>query len=29
LWPATLVLVAMAVLLLTASTRSFHERLES
>jgi len=29
LWPATLVLVAMEVLLLTASTRSFHERLES
>jgi len=29
LWPATLVLIAMALLLLTASTRSFHERLES
>jgi len=28
LWPATLVLIAMALLLLTASTRSFHERLE-
>jgi ABC-2 type transport system permease protein len=29
LWPATAVLVAMAAALLTASTRSFHERLES
>ncbi len=29
LWPATLVLLAMAVVLLAASTRSFHERLES
>jgi ABC-2 type transport system permease protein len=28
LWSATLVLLLMAVLLLTASTRSFHERLE-
>jgi ABC-2 type transport system permease protein len=29
LWPATLVLLAMALLLLAASTQSFHERLES
>ena len=29
LWPATLVLLAMALVLLAASTRSFHERLES
>jgi len=29
LWPATLVLLGMALALLTASTRSFHERLES
>jgi ABC-2 type transport system permease protein len=28
LWPATLVLVGMAVVLLAASTRAFHERLE-
>jgi ABC-2 type transport system permease protein len=28
LWPATLVLLTMALVLLTASTRSFHERLE-
>jgi ABC-2 type transport system permease protein len=28
LWPETLVLLAMAAALLTASTRSFHERLE-
>jgi drug efflux transport system permease protein len=28
LWPATLVLMAMAAVLLTASTRAFHERLE-
>jgi drug efflux transport system permease protein len=28
LWPATLVLLTMAVVLLAASTRSFHERLE-
>jgi ABC-2 type transport system permease protein len=29
LWPATLVLVAMAVVLLAMSTRAFHERLEA
>jgi ABC-2 type transport system permease protein len=29
LWPATLVLVAMAAVLLVMSTRAFHERLEA